>query len=72
MPSNGDNLLFCVTNNMSHVPNVNDINDIINDYESKEMKTYKNYGDLTETKLAVQAATMWDLIYTPAQPGFQK
>eukprot|EP00047_Mylnosiga_fluctuans_P010910 m.18530 g.18530 ORF g.18530 m.18530 type:complete len:888 (+) comp3351_c0_seq1:1594-4257(+) len=34
-----------------------------------EMQRYANYGALAATKEAVQAAVMWNLIYTPAEQG---
>ena len=34
-----------------------------------ELKTYQNYGSLAGEKEAMQAAIMWNLIYTPAEAG---
>ena len=35
-----------------------------------ELATYAAYGALADVKEAVQAAVMWNLIYTPAEQGF--
>jgi hypothetical protein len=37
--------------------------------EKNEMASYQKYKGLAEVKMAVQAATMWNLIYTPVEYG---
>ena len=36
---------------------------------AKEYASYKSYGQYSEVKEALQAATMWNYIYTPAEYG---
>ena len=45
------------------------IEDIINKQELIETSTYTKYGTLSETKRAIQAGLLWNIIYTPEEIG---
>ena len=50
-------------------PTVASIRKVITAARTKEYNSYKSYGNLSDVKEAVQAATMWNYIYHPAEYG---
>ena len=50
-------------------PTVDAITKVITTARTKEYASYKSYGDYAEVKEGLQAATMWNYIYTPAEYG---
>lgn len=53
----------------SRRPTIDEIEAIIAKARAKEYARYAAYGHLADVKEAVQAATMWNYIYTPAEYG---
>ena len=50
-------------------PTAASIGKVVAAARKKEYATYEKYGALADVKEAVQAATMWNYIYTPAEYG---
>jgi hypothetical protein len=50
-------------------PTVDEIAKVISAARVTEYDSYKKYGEYAEVKEAIQAATMWNYIYTPAEYG---
>ena len=50
-------------------PTIASVQKVISHAREKELATYGTYGALSELKEAVQAATMWNYIYNPAEYG---
>ena len=48
---------------------IDEIKKVIIAAREKEYNSYKTYGQYAEVKEALQAATMWNYIYTPAEYG---
>jgi hypothetical protein len=48
-------------------PTVDAITRVISVARAKEYNSYTRYGEYAEVKEAIQAATMWNYIYTPAE-----
>jgi len=46
-----------------------DLTTLINAAKKTEYARYAKFGNLSETKMAVQAATMWNLIFNPVENG---
>ena len=53
-------------------PTAASIGKVVAAARKKEYATYEKYGALADVKEAVQAATMWNYIYTPAEYGSAK
>ena len=50
-------------------PTVDAISKVIQAAHDKEYASYTKYGQYAEVKEGLQAATMWNYIYTPAEYG---
>jgi putative isomerase len=53
----------------SALPTVDAISKVIQAAHDKEYASYTKYGEYAEVKEGLQAATMWNYIYTPAEYG---
>ena len=51
----------------SAAPSLTAIQATIDAAAKKEYESYKKYGEYADVKEAVQAATMWNYVYTPAE-----
>eukprot|EP01084_Bolivina_argentea_P096645 173745_1 len=62
-----ENIIYFTTD--TSINSVNNIASIIDKLKSTEYNKYSKYGDLSDTKIGVQAGVMWNLIYSPEQRG---
>eukprot|EP01083_Nonionella_stella_P210138 761057_1 len=69
-----DNLLFEFNDVIyfttdSNIAFVSDIDVMIDKYAALEYSRYEPYGNLNDTKKAIQSGLMWNLVYTPEESG---
>eukprot|EP01084_Bolivina_argentea_P219621 372447_1 len=69
-----DSLVFGVTSSEpiyfttdTTINDISQIETIISNAQLKEYSTYTKYGNLSTTKLAIQAGLLWNVIYTPEE-----
>ena len=58
-----------ITSDSRNYANLSRIKEAVDAARASELAASAEWGDLADTKIAVQAAVMWNLIYNPAEAG---